>query len=255
MYKEQLQNFGLTKGQSAVLSYLLENKEAKASQIAKNINHPRGVVYKVLEELLAMELVEKLEKDGQIARFRATHPQNIEKVLDSQEKKLSQNKKAWENLFPELVSRYNLTLNKPGVKFFEGEEGFKKVLYDTLASKTDVYLFINTEAMAEEEKFKEINNEYKQKRIQSKLNKKILRVGQKPELAFGTSDEKYDAVTEIRYTGKSSENSKAAIHIYDGKVSYQIIDGEKIIGILVENKNIYEINKAWFEMMWENAKQ
>ncbi|MFA6047347.1 MAG: helix-turn-helix domain-containing protein [Parcubacteria group bacterium] len=254
MIQEQLQNFGLTKAQSAVLGYLLENKEAKASLIARSTSHPRGVVYKVLEELLAMELVEKQEKEGQIARFRASHPQNIEKVLEEKEKKLEQSKKAWADLLPQLVSSYNMTLNKPGIKFFEGEDGFKKVLYDTLTSKSEVYLFINTEAMEEEEKFKEINAEYKQKRINGKIVKKILRVGKKPELTFGTSNEKYDAMTEIRYAEELSSISKAAIHIYDNKISYQIIDGEKIIGILIEDKNIYEMNKAWFEMMWETAK-
>jgi sugar-specific transcriptional regulator TrmB len=254
MYEEQLQNFGLTKAQSAVLGYLLDNKEAKASLIARSVGHPRGVVYKVLEELLAMELAEKREKEGQIARFRATHPQNIEKVLEERERKLNQSKKNWQDLLPQLVSSYNLTLNKPGIKFFEGEEGFKKVLYDTLTSKTEVYLLINTEAMREEEKFKEINEEYKQKRISGQVKKKILRLGLPPELTFGTADEKYDSITEIRYTGKTLPGAKAAIQIYDGKISYQIIDREKIIGILIEDKNIYEINKAWFEMMWEIAK-
>ena len=173
MLQEQLQNFGLTKAQSAVLGYLLENKEAKASLIARSISHPRGVVYKMLEELLAMGLVEKQEKEGQIARFRASHPQNIEKMLEEAEKKLEQSKKAWADLLPQLVSSYNLTLNKPGIKFFEGEEGFKKVLYDTLTSKTEICLFIDTEAMKEEEKFREINEEYKNKRTKSGLKKKI----------------------------------------------------------------------------------
>ena len=200
-----------------------------------------------------MGLVEKQEKEGQIARFRASHPQNIEKMLEEAEKKLEQSKKAWADLLPQLVSSYNLTLNKPGIKFFEGEEGFKKVLYDTLTSKTEICLFIDTEAMKEEEKFREINEEYKNKRTKSGLKKKILRLRQKPELTFGTSDDRYDAITEIRYADKLPSHSKAAIHIYDGKISYQIIDGEKIIGILIEDKNIYEMNKAWFKMLWETA--
>ena len=255
MLSEQLQNFGLTKGQSAVLGYLLENKEAKASLIARSIGHPRGVVYKILEELLAMDLVEKREKEGQVARFRAAHPQNIEKILEEREKKLSQSKKAWQELLPQLVSSYNLALNKPGIKFFEDEEGFKKVLYDTLTSKTEVCLFINSGAMGEEEKFKEINEEYKRMRIKSNTAKKILRAGKKPELTFGTSNESYDALTKIRYAPKISSTFKASIQIYENKVSYQIIEGEKIIGILIEDKDIYAMNKAWFEMLWETAEE
>ena len=255
MFSNELQNLGLTKTQAGVLDYLFEHGEAKAGDIAKNVSHPRGVVYKTLEELLALELVEKLEKENQIARFRAAHPQNIEQVLEEKEKKLDQNKKAWQELLPQLVSSYNLTLNKPGIKFYEGEEGLEKVLYDTLTSKTEVYLFFNREAMAEEDNFDEINKEYKKRRIKAGVRKKIIRVGKKPELTFGVADDKYDALTEIRYLEKVTYPFKANIHVYDGKISYLIMEKGKVIGILVQDKNIYELNKSWFEMMWDIAKK
>ncbi|MFA6918427.1 MAG: helix-turn-helix domain-containing protein, partial [Candidatus Gracilibacteria bacterium] len=157
MFQKELQNLGLTKTQSAVLDYLFEHGESKVQDITSNIKHPRGVVYKALEELIALELVEKLEKEKQIARFRAVHPRNLEKVLEAKERELAQNKKIFEDLLPQLASSYNLTLNKPGVKFYEGEEGLEKVLYDTLTSKTEVYLMFNREAMTAEPAFKEIN--------------------------------------------------------------------------------------------------
>jgi sugar-specific transcriptional regulator TrmB len=255
MFSNQLQNLGLTKTQAAVLDHLFEHGEAKASDIAKEIKHPRGVVYKTLEELIALELAEKLEKKNQIARFRAAHPQNIEAVLDEKEKRLNQNKKDWQELLPRLVSSYNLTLNEPGLKFYEGEEGLEKVLYDTLTSKTDVYLFFNREAMAKEDIFEEINKEYKNRRIKAGVKKKIIRVGKKPELTFGTSDDKYDALTEIRYLEKETFPFKTNIHVYDGKISYLIMEKGKGVGILVQDKNIYELNKAWFEILWDIAKK
>jgi len=253
MFSEQLSKFGLTKTQSNVLDHLLEHGEAKARDIGRAISHPRGVVYKALEELLAMELIEKTEKPNQIARFRATHPQNIEKVLEKKEREMSQNKKNFEEILPSLVSNYNLTLNKPGVRFYEGEEGLEKVLYDTLKSKTEVYLLFNREAMEKENTFKEINDEYKKRRMHAGIMKKIIRVGQKPEMTFGTKDEKYDAITEIKYLLKTSFPFKTNIHIYDGKISFLVMDQGKIIGILIEDKNIYELNKFWFETLWEIA--
>jgi HTH-type transcriptional regulator, sugar sensing transcriptional regulator len=254
MFNEQLQKIGLTKTQASVLDCLFESGEAKARDIARKINHPRGVVYKALEELLALELVEKNEKEKQIARWQAVHPRNLEKVVEAKERELTENKKILEGMLPQLSSSYNLTLNKPGVRFYEGEEGLEKVLYDTLSSKDEVYLFLNREAMEKEDIFNEINEEYKNRRIRAGVKKKIIRVGKKPELTFGTSNEKYDALTEIRYLEKESSPFKANIHIYDGKISYLIMDNAKIIGILVEDKNIATLNKAWFEMLWDLAK-
>jgi len=254
MLKNQLQNFGLTKTQSAVFGFLLENGEKKASEIAKGIAQPRGAVYKSLDELLALELVSKTEKDKEVARFRVEHPRKLETILENQIKKAEQNKKTFEDVLPEFISTYNLALNRPGVRFFEGREGLEKVLYDTLKSKTEVYLMFNRDAMMEEEIFKNINEEYKKQRIRTGITKKIIRLGEKPELTFGTRDDKYDALTEIRYLEKSAFPFKTNIHIYDGKISFLIMDQGKIIGILIEDKHIYELNKFWFETLWELAK-
>lgn len=250
MFQDQLLKFGLTKTQSNVLDYLFEHGEAKARDIARAIKHPRGVVYKALEELLALELVEKREKDKEIARFQATHPRNLEKVMETKEREINQNKKIFEEILPSLVSSYNLTLNKPGVKFYEGEEGFEKVLDDTLTSQTEILLFININAMQEEEKFKEINEDYKRKRKAKKIKKRIIRVGKKPEMTFGTSDDKYNEITQIKYLENYPNLFKSSIQIYDGKISYQIIDKGNTLSILVEDKNIYAMNKAWFEALW-----
>ncbi len=253
MFQDQLQKFGLTKTQSAVLDCLFEHGETKASDVAKIANHPRGVAYKALEELLALDLVEKIEKEKEVAKWRATHPRNLEKILENKEAELNQDKKTFEDTLPSLISSYNITLNKPGVKFYEGEEGMQKILDDTLTSKTEILLFINTNAMQTEEKFKAINDEYKRKRKYKGLKKRILRAGKKLEMTFGTSDDKYDAITEIRYLNDLIDPFKSNIQIYDGKISYQIFDKGNAISILIEDKNIYGMNHAWFEALWKMA--
>lgn len=253
MFKQQLQKFGLTKTQSAVLDCLFEHGETKASDVAKLVNHPRGVAYKALEELLALGLVEKNEKEKEVAKWRAAHPRNLEKILENKEAELNQNKKIFEETLPSLVSSYNITQSKPGVKFYEGEDGMRKILDDTLTSQTEILLFINTTALETEEKFKEINDEYKRKRKHKNLKKRILRAGKKPELTFGTTDDKYDAITEIRYLSDLLDPFKSNIQIYDGKISYQIFDKGNTISILVEDKNIFEMNRAWFEALWKIA--
>jgi HTH-type transcriptional regulator, sugar sensing transcriptional regulator len=254
MFKEQLQQFGLTKTQSNVLDYLLESGESKARDIAKNIKQPRGVVYKSLDELLEMDLVEKRDKEKQVSLFVACHPRNLEKLLEKKEKEINQDKKIFEEVLPSLISNYNLTLNKPGVKFYEGEEGMVKILDDTLTSKTEILLFINTSSMEEEKKFQAINEDYKRKRKSKGVKKRIIRVGKKPEMTFGTRDDKYEAITQIRYLEKDLPSFKSNIQIYDGKISHQIIDRGQTISILMEDKNIYEMNKAWFDILWEISK-
>ncbi|MFA5871840.1 MAG: helix-turn-helix domain-containing protein [Parcubacteria group bacterium] len=254
MYQKQLLSIGLTKTQANTFDFLLENGENKASGIARAVKQPRGAIYKALDELLALELVEKVEKQREIARFRPLHPRKLEKVLEKRENTLRQSKGTLEEILPNLTSAFNLTVNRPGVKFYEGEEGFKKVLYDTLTSKTEVYMIINREALADQEKFMEINEEYKRRRVRAGIKKKILRIGEKlPDETPPDDDESYRRITEIKYAGKKSEIFKASVQIYDNKISYQIIDDDNLVSILVEDKNIYLLLKTVFELLWEKT--
>jgi sugar-specific transcriptional regulator TrmB len=253
MFESQLKNIGLTGTQAVVLDFLLEHGENKAKAIAKAVPHPRGVVYKTLEELSDLHLIEKIENLKEVARFRPAHPRHLEKIMEEKELALNQSQKLLASALPQMISSFNLTLHKPGVIFYEGEEGMRKVLADTLASQTEILLFLNTETLSREEQFKIINTEYKAKRERAGVRKKIIRVGEKPENTFGQNTGKYEELTEIRYLDKPLPNFKSSIQIYDNKISYQIIDNENIISVLIEDKNIYTMQKIFFDFMWERA--
>lgn len=256
IFESQLKDIGLTKTQAAVLDFLLENGESKAGIIAKNTPHPRGVVYKALEELLKLNLIEKLEPSKKVAFFRAQNPRNLEKVLEEKENRARRSQKIYEGILPQMISRYNLALNKPGVIFYEGEDGLRKILEDTLKSRTEILLFLNKEALNREEGFREINEEYKKKRERAGIKKKIIRVGKKPENTFLESRPgQYDQLTEIRYLEKDLPDFMSSLQIYDNKISYQSFEQGNLISILVEDKNIYAMNKALFDVVWSSCQK
>lgn len=247
MYFNELIQFGLTKTQAKVLDFLLDRGESKVRDITKVIRHPRGVVYKTLEELILLELVEKSEKDKEIAKFQANHPRNIEKLLEEKEKKLKQNKKIFSEVLPMLSSSFNMTIGKPGVKFYEGEEGLRKILFDTLSSKTEILTFLNEEEISKEEKFNKINEEYVARREKKGIVKKVIIFGEKK---LDENDEEYQKVTQVKYASGEKSPFKSIFQIYDGKVSFQIVDGEKLISVLIEDENIYQMQKTFFEILW-----
>lgn len=254
MYKNELIKIGLTKTQAAILDHAYEHGEQKASKIALAIGQPRGVIYKSMDELIVLGLMEKIEPGKGIVRFRAKHPRELERISAEKEKKFKQDMKMFGEVLPALISNYNLTQNRPGVKFYEGEEGFIKILDDTLTSKTEVYMFFNHEAMENEPKFLEVDKKYKQKRSAAEVRKKVIRMGNKPvTFQYAAKNDSVGELTQIRYLDKNIIGSKASIQIYDNKISFQIIEDENLIAVLVEDKHIYQLNKAWFEVLWEIA--
>lgn len=252
MNEKTLYNLGLSKVQAEIFDCLLENGPQKAGDIAKKTKRPRGVAYKGLEELANLSLVSKKEAKAGIFVFAAEHPSNLEKVLEQKEKDLAKTKSAFESSLPDLISAYNLISNKPGVRFYEGEEGLKKALEDTLASKTEILLLLDKEALEKEQEFREINADYKKKREKLGIVKKVIRIGVEPyhEASFGSE---YQKITDIRYLNKTNATFKSSVQIYDNKISFQVIDKGQIISIIIEDKNIYEMNKFIFNCLWEEA--
>lgn len=252
MLKEIFQAAGISEKEGEIYQILLENGKLSAGKIAKLTPYKRSLVYKTLESLSEKGLVLKLEPPGKVATFESQHPAKIKEILEKKAENLSYYQKNIDSVLPQLVSSYNLSAQKPGVSFFEGEEGLRKTLEDTLTSQTEIYLFINNDGLSQENLFSKINAEYVKKRQHAKIKKKIIEAGKEPELTFGTTDNAYDAVTEIRYLKKLLPSFKSSLQIYDGKISYQIVKGEKMISVLVTDPEIFAMHKAWFEAMWES---
>lgn len=247
MYTDLLRNVGLSEIQAKTLDFLIKNGESKAKDVAKGTDLARGVVYKALEELILLKLAEKKEKANQVATFRAEHPSKIEEFSNERENQAKKRKSEFLENLPEIISAYNLGNNKPGVKFLEGEDGIRIALFDTLKSTTEIYTFVDLKSTNEH--LKEINDEYSKKRESLGIKKKII-------VSDSIENRKFfenfsSKTTEIKFIKKEYYPFKTGMQIYSNKVSYQTLDKESKIAVIIENKHIFEMHKLLFEYMWE----
>ncbi len=162
MYEQFLTQTGLTKEQATVYQNLIKEGFLLARKIALNTGLKRGLVYKTLEQLVDMGLVEKREDLGKIAIFHATHPSKLKELLGKREQELKTAETSLQGIMNQLVSDYNLFSGKPNVQFFEGVEGIKKVLEDSLSTQTEIYTYADVESI--EKYISTINKEYVTKR-------------------------------------------------------------------------------------------
>ena len=246
MYEKIINNMGLSQVQSEILNSLLLNGEDKASNIAKKIKRPRGVAYKGLDELIELKLVSKRENKKGITIYRAEHPNNLENLIEKREKEFKKEKQEFINNLPDLVSAYSLISNKPGVRFYEGEEGVKKSLNDTLNAQEVVYTYADIEAV--EKNLKEINDEYVKNRERKGIIKKVIVADTKFNRSF--LKKLKNETTEIRFLSDKFYNFNTGMQIYDNKTSYQVISVEKKLAVIIEDENIYKMQRYLFEFIW-----
>ena len=87
----------------------------------------------ILEALIKKGYVNQHVR-ADVKYFTAADPQTIIKSLESKEKEVEENRKSLVELLPEFYALTNPLSIKPKVKFYEGEEGVKRVMNDTLTS-------------------------------------------------------------------------------------------------------------------------
>ena len=171
-YQETLKQAGLTEAQAEVYETLLKYGEQTAGSLTKKTSLKRGLVYKVLEDLVKFGLADKVEEAGKVARFIPKHPTHLRELVESRAKQLKDAELVLDGLLPSLVSEFNLISGHPGVLVYEGKEGVEKVINDSLSSKTEIYTYADIESVTKY--IDSINKKYADKRDKLGIHKKAL---------------------------------------------------------------------------------
>ena len=255
MYKDIFTQLGLSPNEATVYECLLKNGQSTVGEIIKKTPLKRGVAYNILSDLVKKDLVsEKKIKIGKgkekVAHFVPNHPEKLRDYLENKKSQFDKIENTLNANLPSLVSDFNLISGKPGVRFFEGIEGVKKVLEDTLTSKETIYAYSDIEAMV---KFiDKINKEYVKKREELRIKKKAILID-----APFTRDylKNYHlAITENKFIDHKLFSFNSLMQIYDNKIAYVTLSDKSKIGVIIEDKNIYQMHKSLFEFTWTHAK-
>ena len=246
MNQPTLMAAGLTKTQAQIYEYLLNNKEARANKITRDLKISRGTVYYTLDELVGLKLAEKIDEPNQISRFRAEHPAVLQKIFEDKEKSLIKEKSALSENLPDLISAFNLTNNKPGIKFYEGEGGIWRVLEDTLVSKSEILTIADVEAV--DKYLRELNKKYVNERNKLGIKKRLIAVDSPYAREHFA---KANDLTDVKLMKTAINPFSTSIHIYDNKIAYITMTETYLAGMIINDPHIYSMQKSLFEQIWE----
>lgn len=250
MYKDILLQLGLTPNEAMVYEFLLKSGESPAGVIIKKTPLKRGVIYNALSDLEKKELISKKTKN-KVACFSPNHPEKLREYVEEKEEEAKKAKQTLEANMAALTSHFQLVSGRPGVRVYEGREGLVKVLDDSLSSKTEILTYADIEGM--EKYLGRDNDKYVRQRKKLGLKKR----GIVPDTPYAIKYLKnYDrAVTTIRYIDAKKFPIFLEMEIYDGKVSFMTFSEKRLIGVIIENEEIYKTQKSIFEMVWNSARE
>lgn len=252
MYEQILAQAGLSVNQAAIYELLLKEGTKKAGVLAKNSALTRPLVYKTLEELVSLGLAKKLEIPGKPDEYSAEHPDKIRLMAESAESKAAEAKQAVLGTIPRLLSAFNLAAGKPGVRFYEGTEGLKKIYEDTLAYEKDtIYAVLNPEVVNPGFR-KWLDEEYTRKRVIKNITARVIVSGGNNDDSYVREDK--ESLREIRQVPYSDFPVDVEINIYgQNKVSFISYTKSEMVGVVIESQAIHNSLISFFKLAWLHA--
>lgn len=224
---------------------LINNGELSVPEILEHTTLSRASVYEALPELLAGGYIE-YRKEGRQAFYKPAHPNQLASLVEQKKRDVALLDGEMGETIRALVGSYNLSSNKPGVRFFEGEEGFRDVLFDSLTSSEPIRTIADIEAA--HTFAPAINQEYTKKRELAGIHNKILVLDTPFSKTFATNTK--TKLVESKFLSPTLEHFHTSTQIYDNKVVYMTLRENNMISVVIEDPDIYQMNKSMFDYLW-----
>jgi len=237
---EILANLGLDKREAALYLATLELGEASAKDIAKKASIQRTYFYDISDKLIKSGFLKQVAK-GKKRLFSALEP---ERLLELEEKRFKQLK----NALPQFKALFNTKGQKSKIFYYEGLEGIRQIINDSLSFKSEVLFFETPQIVALDQQ--RLLKEYIKKRIA--LGVKTRVIGElSPEILNMKIRDK-DELRETRILPKNIFSSDVEIGIYGNRI--YIINFKDEFGFIVEDSQITKTLKMIFEIIWASGK-
>jgi len=259
IYEDLFAKLDLNKSQSKIYEFLMQNGSNTAGNISKATKIKRGLTYNALDELERKNLIYKNSK-SKIIKFEVEHPGKLLELAEKKEKEAKDIKNNIEIILPSIIESFNLISDKPGIRYFEGYDSVKKAfdeLLDINDGTEEILNFFGVSMYSDDKKLLKIGFDYVDRREMLKIRQKTIAVNYKNQISVLNKYIKENLdIRKLRYEeSRLMQNSKyglnADINIYKNKVIIISKNSEKVITIIIDNKEIANTLKSIFYLIWE----
>ena len=243
----ELKKLEFSDKEAKVYLALLELGEAPVQQISEKAKVNRATTYVVLEALQKRGVVSTVEKDKKVI-FAAESPRALLRLFRTQEQELKEKQEAFKKVMPEFEAMFNLSAEKPTVRFFEGREGVRAVSEDILQSGAKVLYDIYPLEYVDQIRAlfpDEENEDFLKKRQELGITIRSIYTGDAPFEGFKLKGER-------KFVPRNKFPLAGDILIYRDRVALTTLRG-KVISVIIESQEIADTMRLVFELAWLGA--
>ncbi|MCL5666332.1 MAG: TrmB family transcriptional regulator [Patescibacteria group bacterium] len=241
-----LKKFGLSEKEIAVYLALIELGPSPVRTIAGLAKVNRGTTYDILKGLQKQGLASFYDTKTH-QHFAAEPPEKLISALEDKQQELKEVRQQIQESLPELKILFERQGGKPAVKLYEGIKGIKSILEDVLESmegcEHKVYRVFSSASVRQNVYL--AMPDFSEKRIKKGIKVKTIALGEGGHLV---------GLDERKWMSAEHKDAKATYEIiYNGKVAHiSINNNENPVGVVIQNREIYETQKMIFEFTWNH---
>ena len=246
MIEKDIQSLGLNEKEAKVYLASLELGQATVQKISAKAGIKRPTTYFIIENLMERGLMSSYYQ-GKKQLFMAEMPERILDLIAKERKELELREEQFKRLLPELQSINNRNKDKPVVKYYEGKEGVITMVSEHIKSNKgqDVYAVFS----------RDVIEDFMEKNDLDKIRED--RVGNNVKVRAIYSRDKGDILdmknAEIIRLPSKDLSVTCDIALFEDKVRItSFLD--RLIGIVIEDKEIAKSMRAIFELAWKWTK-
>jgi HTH-type transcriptional regulator, sugar sensing transcriptional regulator len=248
MFEKELEKIGLSEKEAKVYLSSLRLGKSPVQVIAKDAKINRGTTYNIISSLIKKGLMSTFQ-EGKKQFFFAESPDQLELIFKQQLEQIEHNRNKLKEILPELKQMDNKDSDKPVVRYFEGKNGIRAMVEDMFKVKKGTEIIMAYSYDDIENIFsKKDMEDWKNYRIKKDIN--ILAMYNKIEGKYPGESVKSQSIK----IPKDKFSFRSDVAIYEDRIRIASF-GEKVMGVIIEDKNAAETLRSVFKLAWEASKK
>lgn len=246
METDILRSIGLTENEVRIYLALLKTGPCTAYELSQITDIYRVHIYDKLQNLMTKGLVSQMHK-GSKKLFQCGNPEKLMDYMEEKKKQFEEQQAQVQEMLPVLQKMQQLPKSDTSVNVFQGIEGIKYFLKDMIRTKKEI-LINGVDDLNYETYLSVFMKQYFRDLKKYKIRERVITAKHLDIFQF---DKKMAPTTTYRFLEEKSLNP-AHTTIYGNKVAI-ITWGTPPTVILIENREIAEKHRSYFEQLWEVA--
>lgn len=250
---QNLTNLGLSNKEVEVYMALLNSKAMTILEISEVTNIPRSTVYHLAERLVDKKFARWI-LEHKSTSLEALRPDDLTPIVNEKKDAFETASESLSEL-QKMVKSLTVNVPKTQVRYYQGREGIKQILWNTLKAEKEVvgYSEFGRISVTERKFYNEYVREFRNRGLTDRVVCNELGFDYIRKHVIDAPIKHQLEETSIKVIPQKIFYVSGDHSLYNNTYSICYWKKGEIVGVEIENEELVKMHKSIFEILWKTA--